>query len=172
MFSHSVGFLLILLMISFIVKKAFKPDVVPLVYFFFCFHYQRRYIGKNIAIRDVWDLTAYVSFWVFLIQPIRSAFLSIFSSDEKKSLISIMTFITISSCCAFFLTILKIYLFILLLFKYSFLYLPFPLPSPFNLWTQKSVFGQELCGIDNKCMPPKQFLDTVLFSLPLFKSTI
>ena len=102
MFSHSVGLLLILLMISFIVKKAFKPDVVPLVYFFFCFHYQRRYIGKNIAIRDVWDLTAYVSFWVFLIQPIRSAFLSIFSSDEKKNLISIMTFITISSCCAFF----------------------------------------------------------------------
>ena len=49
MFSHTVGSLSILMTVSLAVQKLFKFDVVLFVYF----PYSRRYIGKNIVMRDV-----------------------------------------------------------------------------------------------------------------------
>ena len=53
MFSHIVGFLFILLMVSSAVKKLLSVIVVLFVIFFLYFHCPRNHIGKNIALRDV-----------------------------------------------------------------------------------------------------------------------
>ena len=43
-FSHSEGCLFTLLIVSFAVQKLFKFNRVPLVYFWFYFHYSRRWV--------------------------------------------------------------------------------------------------------------------------------
>ena len=61
MFSHSVGCLFILLTIPFPVQKRFNLMKSHLLISSFCFPCPRRYVKKNIAARNIWDFTAYVS---------------------------------------------------------------------------------------------------------------
>ena len=53
MFSHTVGFLLVLLMVPFAVKKAFYFDVVSFVYFLFTFHCPRGSISEEVLLAYV-----------------------------------------------------------------------------------------------------------------------
>ena len=59
MFSHTVGSLLILVMVSLTVKKLFNSMYSHLFIFFHYFPCPRRYIGKNIATWDISNFTAY-----------------------------------------------------------------------------------------------------------------
>ena len=53
MFSHTVGFLVVLLMVSFAVKKAFYFDVVAFVYFLFSFHCPRGSLSEEVLLAYV-----------------------------------------------------------------------------------------------------------------------
>jgi len=49
-FSHSEGCIFTLLIVSFIVQKAFKFNKVPFVYFCFYFHYSGRWVIEDPAV--------------------------------------------------------------------------------------------------------------------------
>ena len=49
-FSNSEGYLFTLLTVSFAVKKLLKFHQVPLVYFYFYFHYSRRWVIEDLAL--------------------------------------------------------------------------------------------------------------------------
>ena len=75
-FSHTVGGLLILLVVSFTVQKLFYFDVVPFVYFCFCFLCLRRHIQK------------------ILLRPVSKSLLPMFSS--RGFMVSYLTFKSLS----------------------------------------------------------------------------
>ena len=58
-FSHSVGFLFILFMVSF-AMQIFKVQLSPIVNFCFYFYYSRRWIQKDIATIPVRGCSVYV----------------------------------------------------------------------------------------------------------------
>ena len=49
-FSHSEGCLFTLLIVSFAVQKLLKFNRVPLLYFWFYFHYSRRWVIEDLAL--------------------------------------------------------------------------------------------------------------------------
>ena len=59
-FSHSKGRLFTLLIVSFAVQKLFKFNQVPLVYFYFYFHYSRRWVIEDLALIYVTECSACV----------------------------------------------------------------------------------------------------------------
>ena len=59
-FSHSVGCLFTLLIVSFAEQKAFKFNQIPLVYFCFYFRYSRRWVIEDLALIYVIECSAYV----------------------------------------------------------------------------------------------------------------
>ena len=59
-FSHSEGCLFTLPIVSFSVKKLFKFNQVPLVYFCFYFHYSRRWVIEDLALIYVIKCSVYV----------------------------------------------------------------------------------------------------------------
>ena len=61
-FSYSVGCLLVLLIFFLHCAKPFNFDVVPIVYFRFCFPCLRRYIKKEVTMANVREITARVLF--------------------------------------------------------------------------------------------------------------
>ena len=63
-FSHSVGRLFVLSVVSFAVQKAFKVNEVPFVYFWFCFLCLRKQIQKNKNIAAIYlkECSTYVFF--------------------------------------------------------------------------------------------------------------
>ena len=59
-FSHSEGCLFTLLIVSFAVQKLLKFYRVPLLYFWFYFHYSRRWVIEDLALIYVIECSAYV----------------------------------------------------------------------------------------------------------------
>ena len=59
-FSHSEGCLFTLLLVSFVVQKAFKFNQVPRIYFCFYFHYSRSWLIEDLALIYVIECSAYV----------------------------------------------------------------------------------------------------------------
>ena len=66
-FSHSEGCLFTLLSVSFAVKKSFKFNQVPLVYFCFYFCYSRRWVREDLSLIYIIVCSAIFSFKSFII---------------------------------------------------------------------------------------------------------
>ena len=60
-FSHSVGCLFILFMVSFVVQKLLSLTRSQLFIFYFCFHYSRRQIEKDVAVIYVKECSMFSS---------------------------------------------------------------------------------------------------------------
>ena len=60
-FSHSVGCLFILFMVSFVMQKLLSLTRSHLFIFYFCFHYSRRQIQKDVAVIYVKECSVFSS---------------------------------------------------------------------------------------------------------------
>ena len=69
-FSHSVGCLFILFMVSFVVQKLLSLTRYQLFIFYFCFHYSRRRIQKDVAVIYVKECSVFLqefhSIWSYI----------------------------------------------------------------------------------------------------------
>ena len=64
-FSHSIGYLFMLFMVSFAGQKLLSLIRSHLC--FVCFHYQRRWIKKAIAVNYIKECSAYAFLWVLMV---------------------------------------------------------------------------------------------------------
>ena len=104
-FSHSVGCLFILFMVSFAVQKAFKFTWVPFVYFCFYFHYSRRRIQRIVLWFMLKSVLPMFSSWSFIVSSLTFRFLNFLIYIElnniwnvKLSYTALVTLEFIESC--------------------------------------------------------------------------